>query len=79
VREMLDSVLAACRPHAVALGCATPLDQIKRLAAANGAGVQRAFYARDPGLGHLVASLADQFLTAPRSRTASANQAREQT
>ncbi len=78
VREALDSVLAGCRPHALALGCAKTLDQVKRLASASGANTQRQLFARDQGLDHLVASLADQFL-APRSRTAIADQAREQT
>lgn len=77
VREMLDPVLDACRPHALALGCAGTLDQVKRLAAASGADTQRQFFARDRDLDHLVASLADQFL-APRSRAAIADQAPEQ-
>jgi glutamate---cysteine ligase / carboxylate-amine ligase len=68
VREMLDSLLADCRPHAVALGCAGALDRIPRLAAANGAARQRAFVAANGGLDDLVASLADQFL-APDWRT----------
>ena len=45
VREMLDSLLAECRPHALALGCAGALDRVPRLAAANGAARQRKFVA----------------------------------
>ena len=45
VREILDSLLADCRPHALALGCAEALDRVPRLAAANGADRQRAFVA----------------------------------
>ena len=45
VREMLDSLLAECRPHALALGCAGALDRVQPLAAANGAARQRAFVA----------------------------------
>ena len=46
VREILDSLLADCRPHALALGCAGALDRVPRLAAANGADRQRGFVAR---------------------------------
>jgi glutamate---cysteine ligase / carboxylate-amine ligase len=67
VREMLDSLLADCRPHALALGCAGALDGISRLAAANGADRQRKFAALNPHLDELVASLADCFL-APHRR-----------
>jgi Glutamate-cysteine ligase family 2(GCS2) len=62
VREMVDSLLADCRSHALALGCAGALDRIPRLAAANGADRQRKFVALSPRLDDLVASLADQFL-----------------
>jgi carboxylate-amine ligase len=61
VRETLGAVLAECRPHAVALGCADALDRVPSLAAANGADRQRAFAARDGRLDRLVASLAAQF------------------
>ena len=61
VREMLDSLLAKCRPHALALGCAGALDRVKRLAAANGAERQRKFIALNPRPDDLVASLAHQF------------------
>jgi carboxylate-amine ligase len=62
VRETLDSLLAECRPHARALGCAGALDGVGRLAAENGADRQRRFIALNPRLDELVASLADQFL-----------------
>ena len=78
VREALEALLTDCRPDALALGCARALDQVKPLAAASGADTQREFFARDRDLEHLVARLADQSL-APRSRTAIADQAPEQT
>ena len=72
VREMLDSLLAECRPHALALGCAGALDEVPRLAAANGADGQRKFVALNPRLDELVASLADCFL-APHRRASVAH------
>ena len=75
VRDMLDSLLAECRPHALALGCADALDRVKHLATANGAERQRKFIAHNPRLDELVASLADHFL-APDWRTATAGQER---
>ncbi len=62
VREMLDSLLADCCPHALALGCAGALDRVAHLAAANGAERQRRFIAHKRRLDELVASLVDQFL-----------------
>ena len=76
VRETLDSVLAACRPHALALGCAGELDRVTRIAAANGADRQREFVSLNPRLDDLVASLADQFL-APGCRTGIPGEERE--
>ena len=75
VREMLQSLLADCRPHALALGCAGALDRAQRLAAANGAARQRQLAGPngrlDEGLNgrlnDLVASLAARFL-APHRR-----------
>jgi glutamate---cysteine ligase / carboxylate-amine ligase len=61
VRDMLDSLLSDCRPHAVALGCAGELEGVPRLAAANGATRQRDFVAHRP-VDELVASLAARFL-----------------
>jgi glutamate---cysteine ligase / carboxylate-amine ligase len=69
VREMLDSLLADCRQAAVGLGCAGALDQVWRLATANGAERQRALVAADGHLDHLVVNLARRFL-APPSHTA---------
>jgi glutamate---cysteine ligase / carboxylate-amine ligase len=60
VREILENLLAECRPHALALGCLRALDRVRRPAAANGADRQRAAAARG-GLEPLVAHLADQF------------------
>jgi glutamate---cysteine ligase / carboxylate-amine ligase len=77
VREMLDSLLADCRPHALALGCADALDRVRRLAAANGAERQRRFVAHKRRLDELVASLADQF-PAPDWRTATVGEERGQ-
>ena len=48
VREMLDSLLAECRPHAIALGGAGALDRVPQLTAANGAERQRRFVALNP-------------------------------
>ncbi len=62
VRAMLDALLARCRPHALALGCASELERVPLLAASNGARRQRAFTAADGGLDRLVARLADGFL-----------------
>jgi carboxylate-amine ligase len=73
VAEMLDSLLADCRPHPLALGCAGALDGVPRLAAATGADRQRAFVARNPRLDDLIASLAEGFL-APDSRTTTAGE-----
>ena len=66
VRETLDSLLAECRPPAIALGCAGALDRVPRLAAANGADRQRKFVALNPRLDELVASLAHDFLATHR-------------
>jgi glutamate---cysteine ligase / carboxylate-amine ligase len=60
-REMLDALLAECRPHALALRCAGALDRVQRLAVATGADRQRAFAAGPRSLDRLVASLASQF------------------
>ena len=62
VREMLEVVLGDCRPHARVLGCADALDQVRRLANANGADRQRAFAAGGARLEGLVARLASRFL-----------------
>ena len=64
VREMLEALLAACRPHALALGCAGALDRVQRLAAATGAERQRALAAAT-GVSSTWWPLADRF-NAPR-------------
>jgi glutamate---cysteine ligase / carboxylate-amine ligase len=61
VRDSLDNLLAQCRPHALALGCAGPLDRVRLLAASTGADRQRSLAAAPGGLEHLVAKLADRF------------------
>jgi carboxylate-amine ligase len=66
VREILDAMLVQCRPHALALGCAGALDDVQRLAAANGADRQRAFVAGEGRLEHLTAALAERFLAPAR-------------
>jgi glutamate---cysteine ligase / carboxylate-amine ligase len=62
-REQVDDLVERCRPYAAALGCWAELVQIGRLAAANGADLQRA-WAREAGLPGLVATLSRRF-TAP--------------
>jgi glutamate---cysteine ligase / carboxylate-amine ligase len=62
VRESLAELLAACEPHARALGCADELAHVERLAAAGGAVRQRALAARAGDLGGLVEALADEFI-----------------
>jgi glutamate---cysteine ligase / carboxylate-amine ligase len=68
-REMLDALLAECRPHALALGCVDALDRVPWLAAATGAGRQRAFLARRGSLEPLIATLARQFIAPARAAT----------
>jgi carboxylate-amine ligase len=63
VREVLDALLAECRPHALALGCAGPLERVRLLAAATGADRQRALAAGDGRLERIVAGLAERFRT----------------
>ena len=59
-RALLDSVLASCRAHARALGCDFELDQVRRLATANGADRQRA-WVRVGGRIELVQTLSELF------------------
>jgi glutamate---cysteine ligase / carboxylate-amine ligase len=63
VGELVGDLVERCRPCAAALGCSAELDQIERLAAVNGAALQRA-WAREAGLPGLVATLSRRF-TAP--------------
>ena len=75
VRETLEALLAECRPHAVALGCAQALDGVRCLAAATGADRQHAFAAGPGSLDDLVASLAERFL-APSELVGAAEQSK---
>jgi carboxylate-amine ligase len=59
--ELLERVLADCRPHARALGCAGELADVRRLAAAGGASRQLAD-GRDEPLGRVAARLAGAYL-----------------
>jgi glutamate---cysteine ligase / carboxylate-amine ligase len=61
VRELLDDLLGKCRPHALALGCATELEGARRLAACNGAARQRASLRGGDGFPRVVARLAADF------------------
>jgi glutamate---cysteine ligase / carboxylate-amine ligase len=61
VREELESLVAECQPHALALGCSAALDRVRRLAVATGADRQR-FLASQGTLEQLVQSLARRFL-----------------
>jgi carboxylate-amine ligase len=63
VDEFVYDLVERCRPCAAALGCSAELEQVGRLAAANGADRQRA-WAREDGLLGLVATLSRRF-TAP--------------
>jgi glutamate---cysteine ligase / carboxylate-amine ligase len=63
LRDLVDDLVERCRSCAAALGCSAELEQIGRLAAANGADLQRD-WARQAGLPGLVATLARRF-TAP--------------
>jgi hypothetical protein len=66
VREVLDSLLAECRPHALALGCGDTFDRLEPLAAANGAARQRELVTRGGRVDDVVARLADRFLAPER-------------
>jgi carboxylate-amine ligase len=67
VRDILDELLAACAPHAAALGCEAELATVQALAAEPGdhrqrmiAGVQQGDPV-GPALGRLVGALAGDF------------------
>ena len=64
VREELESLVAECRPHALALGCSAALERVRRLAVATGADRQR-HLASQGTLEQLVQSLAQRFLPTP--------------
>ena len=61
-RETLEALVAECRPHARALGCAASLEQVLRLSRHGGADRQRAIVAHTATLDQLVATLADRFI-----------------
>jgi glutamate---cysteine ligase / carboxylate-amine ligase len=60
LQELVYDLVERCRPCAAALGCSAELEQIARLAAANGADRQRA-WAREDGLVGLVETLSRRF------------------
>jgi len=62
VREIVPPLLAACRQHAAALGCSCELDQVRRLAAANGALRQREWAIDASDLATIAPKLAGRFL-----------------
>ena len=61
VADLVDEVVAVCRPHAASLGCAAELEMVGALAAANGADRQRSSAAEAGDLAGLVAGLARGF------------------
>jgi carboxylate-amine ligase len=71
-RTLLRRELAACRPHARALGCERELDGVGDMIRAGGAERQRA-WAAERGVGGVLAALADAYLAEaapPRRRAA---------
>jgi glutamate---cysteine ligase / carboxylate-amine ligase len=72
VREMLDSLVSDCRPHALALGCIRALDRVPRLAASTG-DVRQRHLARSSRLDLLVADLAQVFLAPSEGRARNMN------
>jgi carboxylate-amine ligase len=63
-RGMLDELLAECRPHAEALGCAAELETVAKLADRTGARRQLELSRSLGSLPRVVAVLADDFLAA---------------
>ncbi|HEY4426961.1 MAG TPA: YbdK family carboxylate-amine ligase [Solirubrobacteraceae bacterium] len=61
VWEMLEAVLACCRPHAAALGCAAELEQVARLAVATGTDRQRACAEETGSLNDMLTWLTERF------------------
>jgi carboxylate-amine ligase len=69
VAEQLATLLAACAPHAEALGCADDLARVADLAAEGGDVRARRLAEQHDGLSGLVGALADEFLApAPSGR-----------
>ena len=62
-RQLLAVVLDQCVPHAAALGCATELAGVRRLAAFNGVCRQRALLSSEADFRGVVAALSSQFST----------------
>jgi carboxylate-amine ligase len=62
-REVLERLVAACRPHAAALGCSDELDGVLELAAKTGAERQVEVGRGEGKLPALVEQLADAFTT----------------
>jgi gamma-glutamyl:cysteine ligase YbdK (ATP-grasp superfamily) len=58
---MLEAVLARCRPHAAALGCAAELEQVARLAVATGTDRQRACAEETGSLNDMLTWLTERF------------------
>jgi glutamate---cysteine ligase / carboxylate-amine ligase len=67
-RDMLESLLGECLPHAFALGCVGALEQVFRLAACSGADRQRQIAAGPGSLADVVPTLADRFLAPAMDR-----------
>ncbi len=65
VETLVEDVLDRCRPHARILGCSEALAGVERIVMATGADRQRARVAKDGRLDHLVAGLAEDFLSTP--------------
>jgi carboxylate-amine ligase len=64
-RELLDHLVAACRPHAQELGCSDELERVLDLAASTGAERQVALAAETGRLPGLIEVLADAFADQP--------------
>jgi glutamate---cysteine ligase / carboxylate-amine ligase len=63
VWKLVVELVDECRPHAAALGCSTELEQVLRLASANGAIRQRRWANQEGDLRAVVSTLADRFAT----------------
>ena len=66
VRTLVADLVEPCRPHAAVLGCSEELEQVRRLAAVNGAARQRAWIQGGGDLGRLVSRLVQQFTAQQR-------------
>lgn len=64
LRAMVAALVAECRPHAAALSCGDHLDEVRRLATANGAVRQRRRAAAPANVSAVVAAMADDFAPA---------------